>query len=207
VVLGSLWIKAEDRARHKAAIRDLRQTYQVHSEFKWTKVATGKLPFYLDLIQLFLHESDMRFRCLVLPADQLDAATFHQADNELMFYKFYYLMLHGWILNFNAYRIFLDTKTNRVQNRLNTLQEVLNNANLSSHVSCVQALPSREVDLLQLADLLIGATGYRFHDLESSPAKLHVLNELEAGLGRRISPTGRGEHKFNVFQFRPGGGW
>jgi len=207
VVLGSLWLPAEHRERHKDAIRALRVQHDLHGEFKWQKVSPSRLAFYNDLMGLFFDDPDLRFRCLVLPAGDLDAARFHQSDNELMFHKFYYLMLHGWILDFNSYRIFIDMKTNRVRNRLRMLHEVLSSANLSSVVHCVQALPSSEVDLLQLVDVLIGAVGYSFHNLEGSAAKLAVVKAIEDGIGHPIAPTVHCEPKFNVFRFRPGGGW
>jgi len=78
-----------------------------------------------------------------------------------MFYKFYYLMLQAWILDFNTYRFFLDMKTNRVQRRLPRLQSALQNSNHFPNVEIVQALPSHEVNLLQFVDVLIGSTGSR----------------------------------------------
>jgi hypothetical protein len=60
----------------------------------------------------------------VLPANQLDAIRFHHGDNELMFYKFYYQLLHNWILDFNTYRVFTDLRTNRVKQRLERLRQI-----------------------------------------------------------------------------------
>ncbi len=206
VVLGSLWIPADQREAIKADICRCRERHRVHGEFKWHKVSPSRLSFYLDLTSLFF-SSNMRFRCLVLPAAELDAAQFHRSDNELMFYKFYYLMLENWILPYNDYRIFLDMKTSRVRGRLAALHRVLSNANLASTISDVQALPSHEVDLLQLSDLLIGAVSYRFHRFSSSPARVALVEAIEEHLGHVIAGTSRGESKFNVFQFAPGGGW
>jgi hypothetical protein len=206
VLIGGLWIEAEQREDYKAKIRKLREIHDVWGEFKWNRVSPSRQQFYLALVQLFFEEA-MRFRCLVLPANQLDSIQFHNADNELMFYKFYYQLLHHWILDFNTYRVFVDLKTNRLHNRIKTLERVLQNANLTSEVLAVQALPSHQVDLLQLADVLIGAVGYRFHEERTSVAKLAVLREIEAQLGHPIQPTSRREQKFNIFRFRPGGGW
>ncbi|NLO73101.1 MAG: DUF3800 domain-containing protein [candidate division WS1 bacterium] len=206
VVLGSLWVPAEDRESLKAAIRCVRDRHSVYREFKWHLVSPSRLGFYRDLVELFF-KSSMRFRCLVLPAGELDAAKFHQADSELMFYKFYYLMLQGWILPYNEYQVFLDIKTSRVKGRLATLRRVLQNANLASTIASVQALPSHELDLMQLTDVLMGATSYRFHRYASSPARLSVVKSIETRIGHQIAGTPRCEEKFNVFQFRPGGGW
>jgi len=185
VLIGGLWVITEKREYLKAQIGDLRARHNVHGEFKWTRVSPSRLPV-------------MRFRCLVLPANQLDVVRFHNGDNELMFYKFYYQLLRNWILEFNTYRVFTDLRTNRVKQRLERLL---------ADVASVQALPSEQLDLLQLADVLIGAVGYRFHSANKSSAKLAVIKEIETRLGHPIQPTGKTEEKFNVFRWRPGGGW
>lgn len=206
VLIGGLWIEADERQDYKNKIGRLREIYDVWGEFKWNRVSPSRQEFYSALVNLFFEEA-MRFRCIVLPVQQLDAVQFHNADNELMFYKFYYQLLHHWILDFNRYRIFVDLKTNRVHNRVRALERVLRNANLTSKILSVQALPSRQVDLLQLTDVLIGAVGYRFHQTTTSTAKLAVVDAIETHLGHPIQPTSRRVPKFNIFRFRPGGGW
>jgi len=160
----------------------------------------------VDLVNLFF-DYPLRFRCIVLPADQLNAIQFHGGDNELMFYKFYYLMLQGWILEFNTYRFFLDIKTNRVRQRLSHLHAILQRSNFFAEIANVQALPANQVDLLQLVDVLIGAVGYRFHHDGTSAAKWTVVRTIEERLGHQIGPTSKCEEKFNIFRWRPGGGW
>ena len=207
VIIGGIWIEATKRTHYKDRISQLRKSHKVYSEFKWNRVSPSRLDFYLELVRLFFRE-EIRFRCIVMKRDEMDAVQFHQADDELMFYKFYYQLLHPWIFDLNAYRIFVDMKTNRVPNRLLVLKRVLSNANLSSEILNVQALPSKEVDLIQITDVLIGAVGYAFHDLKTSDAKRCVVGEIERFLPyHRIQQTGRGEEKFNIFRFRPGGGW
>lgn len=205
VLIGSLWLEALSRSEIKSKIRALRQKHNLHGEFKWKRVSPSRQVFYTDLIDLFFDEQ-LRFRCIVLPANQLDVITFHSGDNELMFYKFYYLMLRAWILEFNRYRIFVDMKTNRIQ-RLSKLTEVLRNTNRFAKIEPVQALPSHEVDLLQFVDVLIGAVGYRFHATITSQAKLAVVTAIEDHLKHPIRPTSKSQEKFNIFSWRPGGGW
>ena len=207
VLIGGLWVITEKREHLKDQIKHLRTSHDVPGEFKWTRVSPSRLPFYLDMVNLFFGSDDMRFRCLVLPANQLDAIRFHDGDNELMFYKFYYQLLHHWILDFNTYRVFTDLRTNRVKQRLERLRQILDNSNRFADVASVQALPSEQLDLLQLADLLIGAVGYRFHPGGASSAKLSVIQAIETKLGHPIQPTRKTEEKFNVFRWHPGGGW
>jgi hypothetical protein len=171
-------------------------------------VSPSRLGFYLEAVDYFFGQQAMRFRCLVLPADQLDAVRFHDGDNELMFYKFYYQLLHHWILDFNRYQVFVDLKTNRVRQRLARLREVLERSNRFADIASVQALPSHQVDLLQLADVLIGAVGHKFNGGGASEAKVQVVARVESHLRPTvIQATRKTEEKFNVFRWRPGGGW
>ena len=206
VLIGGVWIEADHRENLKAKITQLRQQHNLHGEFKWTRVSPSRLVFYKDLIDLFFGEP-IRFRCIVLPASKMDAFKFHDGDNELMFYKFYYLMLRGWIFDFNQYQIFTDLRTNRAGNRLGKLHQMLSQANRFAEVSTVQALPSEQVDMLQLADVLLGSVSYKFNSSGRSAAKLSLIEHIETQLKRSIDATSKAEEKFNVFKWRPGGGW
>ena len=160
VLIGGVWIESARRQEYKQAIRLIRDQHQVGGEFKWNRVSPSRSDFYVALIDLFFR-TDMRFRCIVLPGDQLDAVKLNQSDGELMFYKFYYQLIHHWILDFNHYQVFLDMRTNRVHDRLRVLERCLAAANLTSGIA-VQALPSEELDLLQLSDVLVGAVGSKY---------------------------------------------
>ena len=206
VVIGGVWLESAHREHLKARIGELRARHRVGGEFKWQKVSRSREAFYCDLVELFFGEP-IRFRAIVLAADEMDAARFHDADNELMFYKFYYQLLHHWILDQNTYRIFVDMKTNRVRGRVKTLERVLRNANLTAEIAGVQALPSRELDILQLADVLVGAVGSVFNGGGTSAAKQALVARIEQHLEHPIQPTSRAEQKFNIFRFRSEGGW
>jgi hypothetical protein len=205
-LIGGLWIEAERRSDYKSKIKRLREEHDVHGEFKWNRVSPSRQLFYMELIDFFFEEP-IRFRCVVLPAEQLDVVRFHDGDNELMFYKFYYQLLHHWIYDFNTYRVFVDLKTNRVKQRLAKLCEVLDKSNYFAKVNSVQALPSHEVDLLQLVDVLIGAVGYHFNGGGTSAAKLALVQSISQHLNHSIQPTRKAEEKFNIFRWQPGGGW
>lgn len=205
VLIGSIWIEKKTRSRLKARVRSLRELHGVHGEFKWNKVSGSKLPFYEALIDLFF-DCEAKFRCLVLSTAAVDVKRYHSGDPELMFYKFYYQLLHQWILTDNEYDIFVDGKTNRLRSRVRELGIVLQRANVTANVRRVQVVRSHESDMLQLADFLIGAVGFRYMPGRSS-AKLRIVRRIEGYLGHPIRPTDRAESKFNIFEWRPGVEW
>lgn len=208
LMIGSLWLPADLRDEIKNSIWHLRQEHSVWGEIKWSKVSPSSLKFYKALVDLFeSYGEQLRFRCIAVGHEQFDR-NWCDGDDELGFYKFYYQVLHHWILDFNDYRIFCDIKTNRDLTRLKVLKDCLNNANITSRIEDVQALPSREVVLIQLSDLLLGIASSRLNKtLREGGAKEALVNHLEGKLNRQISPTYRAENKFNVFKINLGGGW
>lgn len=209
LMIGSLWLPSELREEVKAKVKTLREKHNAWGEIKWTKVSPSRMGFYIDLIEMFVGYGDkMRFRCIAVDQSQVNL-NLHDGDHELGFYKFYYQVLHHWILDFNTYRIFCDLKSNREPQRFGELRKVLDNANLSADVECVQALPSKEVVLIQLTDFLLGAASSRINrTLREGSTKEAVVLELEQRLGRKmLGPTYRSERKFNIFKIDLRGGW
>lgn len=208
LMIGSLWIPSELRQEIKQKIHKLRQEYSLWGEMKWHNVAPTSLNFYKSLIDLFQsYGEQMRFRCIAVDIEHFQK-DYHQGDSELGFYKFYYQVLHHWILDFNEYIIFCDIKTNRDLTRLKTLKQCLNNANITSHVRDVQALPSKEVVLIQLTDILLGMASARLNNkLKAGSAKSKLVEYFEEKINRTIAPTYRNENKFNVFKINLRGGW
>lgn len=209
MTIGGLWLPADQRERMKTEIHALRHKHKVGGEFKWQKVSPSRLAFYRDLVDWFISkEGDLRFRCIMVDRNKLNLMRFHGNDQELGFYKFYYQMLHHWILDFNDYAVFCDFKSNRYRTRLFDLQRCLVNSNLSSNVSNVQAIRSRESVLMQTADVLTGISSAKLNNhLQVGNAKWELVFHLEQGLGKPIAATFRNEQKFNVFVIDLAGGW
>lgn len=208
LTIGSLWLEADARDELKSRITQLREKHGAWGEIKWHKVSNSKLPFYLELVDLFfMYGSRLRFRCIALDGQVYDNG-WHGGDNELGYYKIHYQLLHHWILDFNSYRIFCDAKTNRDRKRLEVLKKCLNNANLTATIAQIQALPSKQVTLIQLSDLLLGMASARLNaTLNEGGAKEKLVMHFERNFGKTISPTYISEQKFNVFVINLKGGW
>ncbi len=209
MLIGSLWLPNDRREHFKIEIHSLRNKHKIGGEFKWQKVSPSKINFYKELIEWFFSTGDqLRFRCIVVDHSKVDLETYHLNDQELGFYKFYYQLLHHWILDFNEYNFFVDFKKNRRRDRLADLRNCLANANLLSKVNCVQAIASNESVLLQLADVLIGIAALRLNNLFNiKSSKYELLLECERLLGNQITNTTKSTRKFNVFEINLSGGW
>ena len=209
MLIGSIWLKKEDRNNFKTQIHQLKNKHKIGGEFKWQKISCSKKNFYLDLIEWFIRQGEnLRFRCIAIDRERVNLLHYHENDQELGFYKFYYQLLHHWILDFNEYSIFCDYKSNRGRDRLHILKRCLELSNLSSNVLSAQSVRSRESVLIQLADFFTGMAASRINNtLGSKSAKNEVTQKFEKHLGKRISHTLKSEQKFNVFVINLHGGW
>ncbi len=207
LAIGSVWLPSDQKTYVKKDIKALINKHKLSGEIKWNKVGNKNLKLYKDIITYFFMNKNLRFRVILIERQLVDLVRFHQNDAELGFFKFYYQLLHNWILDFNSYRIFLDEKTTRKSDRLITLKKVLSNSNISSVIDFIQALPSEEVLLIQLADLLTGLVNAKFNNQTISPLKKQLITHTEDYLRKEISPTPKREEKFNIFKIHPGGGW
>jgi len=209
LVIGSLWLPAEQRDQFKAELHALKDVGKIGGELKWSKVSHSRLDAYKRLVDWFFNAGlKLRFRAIVVDRTKLDMVRFHNGDGELGFYKFYYQMLHHWILDQNDYAIFCDLKRNREQDRLHVLQRVLDRSNLTADISTVQGIESKQSVLIQAVDVFTGAVAAKFNKSAApGSAKAEIIKLVESRIRNPIQHTPKAQAKFNVFKIKPGGGW
>lgn len=205
--IGGIWMPADFRQAFKDAMKAIKTKHKVFGELKWNKVSPAYLDLYKDVIQFFFKSQELRFRTILIESQIIDHYKFNNKDPELGFYKFYYQLLHHWILDFNDYDIFLDFKVNRDKGRLIDLKKALDNSNLTSSINILQALPSDQSLGIQLADVLTGIVSAKFNNETTSKAKGSLIALVEKALVHKIIPTSKGEEKFNIFKINLRGGW
>ncbi|CAK0741731.1 conserved hypothetical protein [Azospirillaceae bacterium] len=191
------------------AIRALKAEHGFKPDFeaKWTKVSPAKANFYLALIDMFLADERMRFRGLVVPdKGLLDHGRFDQSHDE-WYYKMYFTMLRLIFTAPHRYRIYLDVKDTCGGPKTRKLHDVLANSLYDFDRQCierVQQVRSHECELLQVADLLIGALTYANRGLAGSIAKSAIVERLRARLGQQAltRTSAFAATKFNILVWR-----
>ena len=166
-------------------------------------MSPAKLDFYLALINLFFSDSRLHFRGIVIPdKSKLDHSMFNQSHDDF-YYKMYFQLLKVIFESGNRYRIYLDIKDTRSQQKVTKLHDYLANAQYDFNkemVEWIQQVHSHEIEQLQLADVLIGALGYLHRGLQTSSAKQAIIERIKAKSGFSLRrSTLPSEKKFNVF--------
>jgi hypothetical protein len=115
----------------------------------------------------------------------------------------YFSMLKGILEPTAKYRIHLDIKDTRSAPKIANLHQILAHSvyDFSKRiVERLQPVRSHEVEILQLADLLIGAVSYANRELGDSPAKQALVGRIRERSGYTLhQSTLIREQKVNLF--------
>lgn len=203
MVIGGIMVPTDKKRSVVRQVDSLRAFYGVQGEFGWKSVCPSKIEFFLALIGLFFSEPDLKFRCVVVSRINTDFSS-----DEERFRLIYYQVFNNWLDRRNGYRVFLDRRID-TRDRVDILRRCLiNTRQFGMAVQFVQEVESRENDMIQLADLFIGAVGYAWNGRvelpQSSSAKVRICNDICSKLGIRTLnhyKTSPDEEKFNVFHF------
>jgi hypothetical protein len=209
MVIGGIWCPNEKKKAIFDRIREIKQEHGIgrDAEIKWNKVSPAQYQYYLDLVNYFFDNSDLHFRAVVIPDKrQLNHDAFRQTHDEF-YYKTYFRMLKGVLEPGNEYAIYIDIKDTRSQKKVEKLHDVLCNSNYDfkrEMIHRVQQVKSNEIELMGLADLLIGALSYLHRGLSTSTAKLDLIERIRKRSGYTLqSSTLYREEKFNIFVWEP----
>jgi hypothetical protein len=208
MVLGAVWCPLDKRLEIAVRLREFKQKHLMPASFevKWTKVSPAKKNFYLDLIDYFFDDDDLRFRALIVPdKSKLQHVAFHGQDHDTWYYKMYFDMLKVILRPDSHYRIYMDIKDTRGAEKVAKLHDVLcnNMYDFSRQViERLQLVRSHEIEQLQLADLLIGAIGYLNRGLESNAGKMAVIRRMQKRSEYTLTKsTLLREEKINLFRW------
>ena len=180
---------------------------RTYYELKWNKVSKSKIEYYKDVINYFFDDDDLQFRVLVVSnKSAIDYEKFSHT-HDTFYYKMYFGMLKAILNPENSHHIYIDIKDTRSKEKVHKLEQVLRNDKYDYSkeiIKKVQQVRSHEVEILQLADLLVGATAYVNRGLSDSKAKNELINLIKHRSKYSLTKsTLLKERKFNVFIWEP----
>lgn len=214
MILGGISCPQRSKQKIFDDIRNIKIKHGLSSwfEIKWTKVSDSKIDFYIDLIDYFFDSKDLAFRAVIATnKSKLDHLKYNDGQYNTWYYKMYFRLLDPMINPFSEYKIFIDIKDTNGGPKVRKLKEVLCN-NIydfkSEVVKDISQINSKESEILQLADLLIGALSYYnrklYQTTNSNKGKNKIINELTERHGINLDKTTyKTEGKFNIFIWKP----
>ena len=205
MVLGGVW--CPDSLR-KGIARDIRNLKVKHGlnpryEMKWNKISKGKLDFYIELVEYFFSNVNLHFRGMVIPdKSMLRHVDFCQTHDDF-YYKCYFSLIKTLLQPGDHYNIYLDIKDTRGETKVRKLHDYLCNSKYDFNrdmIRKVQQVRSHELELVALADVLIGALSYVHRGINTSNSKITVIEKIKQLSGYSLlQSTLYREDKFNIF--------
>lgn len=207
-------ITCEDKFK-KDILKDIREIKIKHGlskfgEFKWTKVSNNKLDFYKEIIKYFFENDNLSFRVLVFKK-KTDFYYKYYNHNDL-YYMAYYLLLKRMISPNKINSIYIDKKDTRGGAKIKELKDKLMESSdtefNSKIIERIQIIDSKDNELMQLADLLIGSVAYinriEVGEQLKSNAKKELVEYIRDLSGYSLTKTTLiREKKFNIFIWTP----
>lgn len=212
MVMGAVWCLKNNALIHNRAIAQIKSKHNLSPffEIKWTKVSTGKLDFYIDIVNYFFDTKNLGFRAWVIPDKSILSHDIYNQNHDDWYYKMYFYLLRNLISSERKHFIFLDIKDTRSRKKLMKLWDVLCKAKYDFSrdiIEQIQHVHSHDIGLMQLADLLIGTISYFSRGLNGSSAKNEIVSLVKQRSGLSLEqnslPT---ERKFNICIWRPNEG-
>ncbi|MDY4606208.1 DUF3800 domain-containing protein [Clostridium tertium] len=215
MLLGALSCESEYKDMICQDIRNIKRKYIKDSkiEVKWTKVSNSKIDLYKELIDYFFGSEYLHFRIVVATGKKsLNHIKYNNGNQNEWYYKMYYLLLDKMCDVDSTCRIFIDVKDTNGGPTIRKLHNVLC-ANRYDYkkdiIKGIDQVNSERVDLMQIADILIGAIGFYhrglYNNKNNSLAKKELVDHLIKYINKSSikNGTSRFERKFNIFIWEP----
>lgn len=222
MLIGGIWV---DELTYQAVRQECinfkaDNNWESLTKLNWKNVSKQTLPQYKKFIDIFF-KYNLNFRCIILDRKTVNLRLNEEQDQELGFYKFYYMLLRNCSEKGHQYYIYLDRRNNRCPNRLQDMQMYLEKSRLRRtkegdfyyqkglDVKTIEFVNSNSYDLIQFADLILGAIGYHYNERHLKPDASPHKCALAEYIAEKIKKSNlvfetdkEGYKNFNLWKFK-----
>jgi len=213
-------------ARHVKRFDALFATWRVRNkmgagELKWEKVSKARLAAYKSFIDFYFTNrgrEGLHFKAMTVDTQSPDYVAFRKENREIGYYKLYYFFLLKKLLPYakdNDYSVCVYLDDRSTNYKFSDLRRFLNLAARRDYgsdldvVRVVERRRSHTSQLIQLADVLMGAIGWAMNNMGDRPDASPQKKALEAYLTSRLNVGSLRDQVFavrnpvfNIWQFK-----
>lgn len=209
MAMGAVWCESSKRIEIFKRIREIKTKYYNKSgiELKWNRISPSCVNLYMEIVDYFFDNDDLHFRGVVVKnKKKLNHEAFNQ-DHDTFYYKIYFNLIKVILNPEYAYNIYIDIKDTKSQRKVVNLKNVLRSSQFDfdkAIIKRVQQVDSKDVELIQLTDLLTGALSYVNRGLSGNVGKLKMIDRIKERSNYSLDvSTLYGESKLNIFIWEP----
>lgn len=203
MLLGAIWCPEEKKKNIAKKIIEIKNKHNIPQnwEMKWVKFSNRKYDCYEELINYFFDEKDLHFRIVVV--DNKQNFDSRNCTWDEFYYKTYFFLLRNILQPEAFFNIYIDKKDTQCKYKIFKLRDVLCNSKYDfSHsiIKNIQTVNSKEIQLMQLTDILMGAVGYYLRGLNKVDGKNKLISLIQERSTYSFTKTTLSmESKFNIF--------
>lgn len=206
-ILGMVKCLLPHRLYH--VIQKLRDKNHFYDEIKWKKVNAKNLNIMKKIIDAFFISHNTAFYCIVLHKSNMDFEKYFNNDFFKVCQSFTTLLLRKNIKNNEMVSVIADHYPAPSRDEFETkVRNCVNDNCKKMSIHSIVRINSSGSDLIQIADLLMGAVNYDFKlscNLIKNPstAKIQLLSYLKCALKIDSLVNHFESEKFNIIIFDP----
>lgn len=217
MVLASVFCDKKRVETIKNKLKEIKQKYgfPIDFELKWTKVGYLTINMYKEIVNYIANLEPRFLKVRIIVANDksnLDFKKYNYLNYHDWFYRMYYYLLVNPISiiaeeysPFYNYKLFIDKKDTHTGENIGHLCDIIERSIIFAGNINYGVYDSKEVQLIQLADLFAGATSYKNRKLTSSKYKMELVEYIEKQFKTKLDSSSRKNNlNFNVFVWKSG---
>lgn len=212
MTLGAVYCHKNKIKQISKELSDIKEKngFNKHSEIKWAKISNCNVNLYIDVINYFFDNPELYSRVYLCNKKTLDHQKYNQSHDD-WYYKIYFRMLEFIFDREHRFNIYTDIKDVYSFDKCQKLWNICSNSQFDfkhDFIKKIQPIRSNEVQIIQIADIVIGAIGYANREFEPNhihnKAKLKVIELIQNRSGYSLKKsTPYSEKKLNIYKW----GW
>ena len=210
MAIASVWCRKDRKKEISKIIQDIKIKNGIskQTELKWGKVSPATLNMYKDIFKAIKDYKLLRMRILVTNKSKIKRdARFRWYDT--MYYKLIEFPMMQTLSSYdvNKVEVYSDVMNSHSTEQMNKVSQFLKKHFKNRLQFQSKVCESKDITLIQIADLLAGASTYSNRGLSTSDAKMELVSFIENTFKinfRKTTKTKYGEiSSYNVFLYDP----
>ena len=203
--LATIYLNSINKREIVSKFKEIIRRYGVNGEIKWNKVSPGNVDMYKEIILTlhgFVEKNQIRVRTLLAIGNKTMIQKKYSEWYDSMYYYLFRKIVDDKIVTKNIH-LLIDRKDTHSSQNVKKIASYLENYSLWSKNVIASAENSKDHTLIQIADVIAGATSYKFRELNTSAAKKELISFIENTFHTNlIEMSLLKELKFNIFVWR-----